>query len=116
MTSTHSAPISIEDAARGLAPWKPIELAVANETVLRLARLDGAFAWHAHEDDELFLCWSGSFRIEVESADPIVLERGDLFVVRRGVRHRPVADSGPAYAILVERPETTQYGDAEAKR
>ena len=39
------------------------------------------------------------------------LEQGDLFVVPAGVEHRPVADFGPAYTMLLERPETQQYGN-----
>ncbi len=49
-------------------------------------------------------------RIELEGAGAVALRAGDLFVVPRGVRHRPVADAS-AYALLVERPETQQYGD-----
>ena len=106
--------VSISEMVQRLdAPWKPVDLARANDAVMRLALLDGEFPWHAHaEQDELFLCWDGAFRIELEGADSVGLERGDVFVVPRGVRHRPVADAGPAYALLIERPETAQYGDA----
>ena len=116
MTST-DGPISIEDAVLRLdEPWKPIDLAIANESMLRLARVEGAFEWHAHDEDELFLCWQGSFRIELEGTEAIALERGDLYVVPRDVRHRPVADGGPAYALLIEAPQTLQYGDARGER
>lgn len=106
--------VSVSEAVQRLdVPWQPIEIAQANDAVVRLARLDGEFPWHVHEEqDELFLCWDGAFRIELEGTDSVGLERGDIFVVPRGVRHRPVADAGPAYALLIERPETAQYGDA----
>ncbi len=86
-----------------------MDLATANDAIVRLARLDGAFDWHHHQEDELFLCWDGAFRIEMEGTPAVSLARGDLYVVPAGVEHRPVADS-PAYALLLERPETEQRG------
>ena len=57
--------------------------------------------------------WLGgkSRRIELDGRPPVHLESGELFVVPRGRRHRPVADAGPAYALLLEKPETKQYGE-----
>jgi mannose-6-phosphate isomerase-like protein (cupin superfamily) len=91
--------------------FSPIDVATANDAVMRLARLEGEFPWHQHDEDELFLGWEGSFRIELEGGEPVEVGRGDVFVVPRGTRHRPVADGGPAYTLLLERPETKQYGN-----
>lgn len=106
------APISIGTVIAELTgPYQPRDLVVANDTVVRVARFDGEFPWHTHDEDELFLCWDGTFRIEVEGREPVTLHAGELFVVPRHHRHWPVADE-VAHALMVERPETKQYGNA----
>ena len=100
--------VSVTKIVAGLTDaWRPVDLATANDAIVRLARLEGAYDWHHHEEDELFLCWEGAFRIELAGADAVQLNAGDLFVVPAGIEHRPVADE-PAVTLLIERPETEQ--------
>jgi mannose-6-phosphate isomerase-like protein (cupin superfamily) len=92
-------------------PWQPQVVAEANGFQMKAVRLHGEFPWHKHEqEDELFYCLEGSFRIEREGDELVVLSAGIMFVVPAGVMHRPVADE-PALAVLFERAETAQYGD-----
>ena len=107
-----TVPVSIVATAANLVdPWQPLDLAIVNDAAVRLARLDGEFPWHHHDEDELFVCWSGTFRIELDGATSVTLNTGDLYVVPAGTEHRPVADHGPAYTLLIERPETKQRGN-----
>jgi mannose-6-phosphate isomerase-like protein (cupin superfamily) len=122
-TRPQAQPVSIREAIDALpGPWQQRDLATANDCVIRIARFEGEFPWHTHEDDELFLCWDGSFRLEWEEPEPagqppagherrlaVTLTAGELFVVPAGVRHRPVADQ-VAHGLMVERPRTAQYG------
>ncbi|PZG07014.1 cupin domain-containing protein [Nonomuraea aridisoli] len=104
-------PVSIQQVIASLpGPFQQRDLATANDTVVRVAMLDGEFPWHEHDEDELFLCWDGSFRIEMDGRTPVTLSAGELFVVPAGVRHRPVAERA-AHVLMIERPETEQYGN-----
>ena len=40
-------------------PWTPIEVARVNESVIRMALMDGEFPWHHHAEDEMFLGYEG---------------------------------------------------------
>lgn len=112
MTAEPAPRVSIETVIAQISgPWQPRDLAFANDTVVRVARFEGEFDWHQHEEDELFLCWDGTFRVELLGREPVVLRPGDIFVVPKGTRHRPVADQ-VAHGLMIERPETLQYGNA----
>jgi mannose-6-phosphate isomerase-like protein (cupin superfamily) len=106
-----SEPVSIPQLVADLpGPWQPRDIVRVNDTIVRIARLEGEFPWHEHDEDELFLCWDGEFSIEIENDAPVRMTQGDIFVVPKGVRHRPSA-AQTAHALLLERPETAQYGN-----
>lgn len=108
----HTAPVSVPEAVAALpGPFQQRDLAMVNDTsAVRLARLEGEFVWHSHDKDELFFCWDGSVEIQLEESDPVVLKAGELFVVPKGMRHRPVAPK-TAHILLIEHPDTKQYGN-----
>lgn len=80
---------------------------------VKVAKSSGAFIWHSHEDaDELFYVLSGEFTLEIEGADDVVMREGDIFVVPRGVRHRPSVKEGQeASVMMVEKKTVVNTGD-----
>jgi mannose-6-phosphate isomerase-like protein (cupin superfamily) len=103
--------ISIPVVANRLErPFQPEDLIAVNDAIVRIAAIEGEFPWHHHDEDELFLCWEGEFRIERRGRDPVRLVAGEVFVVPAGVEHRPVAERR-AVTLLLERQETLQYGN-----
>ena len=93
--------------------WSPKRIAQVDGYEVKLAKAEGAFVWHAHADeDELFLVTQGVLRIEIENADPVVLGPGELTVIPKGVRHRPVVETGPVHMVLLERAGVMNTGDA----
>ncbi|BAV99649.1 mannose-6-phosphate isomerase-like protein (cupin superfamily) [Lysobacter enzymogenes] len=90
--------------------WSPRVVAEVDDAYVKVARVHGTLAWHAHADeDELFYVLKGRLRIEME-ARTVELGEGELFVVPKGVRHNPVADE-ECHLLLIERKSTQHTGD-----
>ena len=94
--------------------WTPRLAAEFNGQTVKLAKVEGEFVWHAHENaDELFLVRSGELRVEFREREDVTLAAGELLVVPRGVEHRPVADA-EAEILLFEPSGTTNTGDVDS--
>jgi len=114
---TH-APINLaEKLAAFDEHWQPRTVATFNGHDIMVVKVKGEFVWHSHADtDDLFLVIHGRVRIELRDG-VVELGPGELFVVPRGVEHRPVALE-EAHLMLIEPTGTPNTGDAEtaAKR
>ncbi|UTT58064.1 cupin domain-containing protein [Cellulosimicrobium cellulans] len=95
--------------------WQPHRVASLNDADVKVVKVLGEFVWHTHpETDELFLVLDGELTIDLRDGGverAVVLRPHDLFVVPRGVEHRPRA-AGETSAVLVERQGTANTGDA----
>ncbi len=70
--------------------WSPKIVAELNGQHVKIAKVQGSFDWHQHPaEDELFWVIEGQLDIELRD-QTIRLGPGELFVVPRGVEHRPV--------------------------
>ena len=94
-------------------PWTPVLVANVNSAYdIKVAKISGSFIWHAHPNtDELFYILVGSMTLEMEQPHQDVrLEKGDMFVVPKGVRHRPISEQG-AEIMMIELVGTINTGD-----
>lgn len=86
--------------------WSPRVVAELNGQLVKVAKCEGEFDWHAHAaEDELFQVLRGRLRLETREG-AVDLSPGQLSVVPRGVEHRPIAE--PGTAILLFEPASTQ--------
>lgn len=96
--------------------WTPRLAGELNGQAVKLAKVEGEFDWHHHEDaDELFLVISGEIRIELEDEPDVTLREKEFAIVPRGVEHRPVADT-EAEILLFEPTETRNTGNITTER
>ncbi len=90
--------------------WSPRVVAELNGQYVKVAKVQGEFVWHDHADqDEMFLVLDGCFHIELRDRT-VRLDPGQIFVVPRGVEHRPFAP-GICCIALFEPVETRHTGD-----
>lgn len=81
--------------------WSPRVVAQLNDYQFKLARLEGDFIWHSHpETDEAFIVLAGQLRIDFRDG-AVTLAAGELYVVPRGVEHKPYAE-GEVQLLLIE--------------
>lgn len=97
------------------AHWSPRIVAELNGQQVKLAKVQGSFVWHHHEEeDELFLVISGRLRMDFRDRQEWV-EPGQMIVVPRGVEHRPHADEETAI-LLFEPASTLNTGNVRNER
>jgi mannose-6-phosphate isomerase-like protein (cupin superfamily) len=90
--------------------FQPRIVGYYNDSKIMVAKVRGEFVWHAHaETDDLFLVLEGRLTIQLRDRE-VELGPGELFVVPRGVEHRPLA-TGEAQILLIEPRGTPNTGD-----
>jgi mannose-6-phosphate isomerase-like protein (cupin superfamily) len=91
--------------------FRPKIVGYYNDNKLELAKVRGEFVWHSHpETDDFFLVLDGRLTIDLRDRS-VELGPGELFVVPKGVEHRPRAE-GEAQILLIEPVGTANTGDA----
>lgn len=91
--------------------WAPRVVAELNDYQFKLVKVKGAFVWHDHSDtDEAFIVLDGRLTIAFENG-AVELSAGEMFVVPKGVRHKPYADE-ECHLLLVEPRGVVNTGES----
>lgn len=95
--------------------WQPRIVGSLNGQHVKVAKLQGEFIWHHHEnEDEMFLVLKGRLRLEFRGR-VVDLREGEFTIVPRGVEHRPVADD-EVHVLLFEPASTRNTGNVVNER
>jgi mannose-6-phosphate isomerase-like protein (cupin superfamily) len=98
-----------------LDQWSPKVIAELNDYQLKIARIEGDFIWHDHKDtDEAFMVIEGSLRIDFRDGF-VQIEAGEMFVVPKGVEHKPYA-AQEVKLLLIEPRGVVNTGDKGGER
>ena len=83
--------------------WSPRVIAEMNDYQFKIAKIKGEFVWHNHADtDETFMVIEGEMSIKLRKGE-ITLSEGELFVVPRGVEHKPCSENGCKILVIEPR-------------
>ena len=113
---TQRQPINLQDKlGRITETWQPRVIAEMNDYQFKVVKLLGDFVWHSHADtDETFIVLDGELRIDFRDG-PLTLRPGELYVVPRGVEHKPYAER-EVQLMLIEPRGVLNTGDEGGER
>jgi mannose-6-phosphate isomerase-like protein (cupin superfamily) len=95
--------------------WSPKIIAQMNDYHFKIVKVQGEFIWHDHPGtDEVFMVLKGQLEIQFREGK-VVLNEGEIFVVPKGIEHKPVAES-ECHIMLVEPAGTLNTGDVLNER
>ncbi len=109
-------PINLSDKLALISEkWQPRVVAEMNDYQFKLVRLEGDFVWHHHRDtDEAFLVLDGVLRIDFRDG-AVTLASGEMFVVPKGVEHKPFA-AREVQLLLIEPRGVHNTGELRGER
>ena len=95
--------------------WQPKVVAEMNDYQFKLVKLQGDFIWHDHKDtDETFIVMEGELRIDFRDGS-VRVAAGEMFVVPRGVEHKPYAER-EVKLMLIEPRGVVNTGTVDSER
>ena len=97
--------------------WHPHVVESLNGQEVKIAKGKGAFDWHSHpQEDELFIVWRGTLYIELREGT-VSIPTGSMYLVPRGVEHRPYTEADQEVWIMMMEPAgTLNTGDRQTEK
>lgn len=91
--------------------WTPKIIGELNNQLVKLAKIQGAFVWHDHQDeDELFMVFKGTLIMDFRDKT-VEVKEGEMLIVPRGVEHRPRTNGEEVHILLFEPQSTLHTGE-----
>ena len=95
--------------------WQPKVIAEMNDYQFKIVKLQGDIIWHDHKNtDETFIVLEGVLRIDFRDG-AVQLSAGEMFVVPKGVEHKPYAEH-EVKLLLIEPRGVPNTGDEGGDR
>jgi len=97
--------------------WHPHQVAVVDDMQVLLAKIQGEFVWHSHDnEDELFQVIKGTLFMKFRDKT-ITVNEGEMIVVPKGVEHCPVTKNGEeVHVLLFEKLSTAHTGNVQHEK
>ena len=94
--------------------WAPKVITEMNNYQFKLAKIRGGFVWHSHEEtDETFIVIKGIMEIHLRT-EIIKLKSGELYVVKKGIEHKPFAEK-ECHIMIIEPKNISNTGNRKNK-
>tara|TARA_R110000824_G_scaffold114380_5_gene264888 strand:- start:1444 stop:1812 length:369 start_codon:yes stop_codon:yes gene_type:complete len=109
--------INLADAFASFSDhWSPKVAGDINDAQVKLAKFEGRFDWHQHEqEDELFLVIKGRMRMGLRTGN-VDLDEGEMIIVPHGVDHCPEALSAECHVLMLEPNTTLNTGNVMTEK
>lgn len=104
-------PLNLADKLTHISThWDPHVIADYNDNDVMVVKFQGEFPYHLHETtDDFFLVLHGEMAMDLTGASHMV-KAGEIFVVPKGVTHRPRAEK-ECHVLLIEPKGEPNSGD-----
>lgn len=90
--------------------WTPKIIGELNGQHIKLAKVQGEFVWHDHQDeDELFIVFKGNLYIDFRDGRTEIIGPGEILTVPKGIEHRPWTKDGEEVQLMLIEPKETKH-------